>query len=165
MNLNRTLPAMRRDTQLWLAGAIVVSIGVVTYVVLHQRDQISQQQQALDQQSLQANALKERSDESDRLRQQEAAFALQLKTLDAEQARNTASASADRASQAASEQRALDRQRLEAQVQELRAQRAKLARQADCIQIQTSIRSAERTGDETQIKALQDRWNANCASG
>lgn len=155
---------MRRDTQLWLAGTIVVAIGLGSFVVLHQRDQLSQQQMAIEQQNLQAKAFKESSDEADRLRRQEEAFALQLRTLDAEQARNAATASANQANQAASEQRVQDRQRLEGQIQDLKSQRAKLARQAECTQTETRIRSAEQVGDSGQAKALQDRWNANCSS-
>ncbi len=155
---------MRRDTQLWLAGTIVVAIGLGSFVVLHQRDQLSQQQMAIEQQNLQAKAFKESSDEADRLRRQEEAFALQLRTLDAEQARNAATASANQANQAASEQRVQDRQRLEGQIQDLKSQRAKLARQAECTQTETRIRSAEQAGDSGQAKALQDRWNANCSS-
>lgn len=155
---------MRRDTQLWLAGTIVVAVGLGSFVVLHQRDQINQQQMALEQQSLQAKSLQERSDQADKLRQQEATFALQLKTLDAEHAKNAATASADLATQAASEQRAQERQRLEGQIQDLRTQRAKLAHQADCTQTQSRMRLAEQAGDSGQAKALQDRWNANCAS-
>jgi hypothetical protein len=156
---------MRRDTQLWLAGSIVVAVAVASVVVINQRAQISDQRESLDQQSLLTAELKERSDEAARLRQQETNFALQLKALDAEQARSAASAAADQASQAASEQRAQERQRLEAQIQDLKVQRERLARQTTCTQIQTGLRSAERNGDETQTKALQERWNATCTSG
>ncbi|MCP9845640.1 hypothetical protein KBY86_01825 [Synechococcus sp. Lug-A] len=156
---------MRRDTQLWLAGSIVVAIAVASVVVINQRAQISDQRESLDQQSQLTAELKERSDEAARLRQQETNFALQLKALDAEQARNAASAAADQASQAASEQRAQERQRLEAQIQDLKVQRERLARQTTCTQIQTGLRSAERNGDETQTKTLQERWNATCTSG
>lgn len=156
---------MRRDTQLWLAGTIVVSIAVASVVVINQRAQISDQRESLDQQSEMAAELKERNDEATRLRQQEADFAMQLKTLDAEQARNAATAAADQASQAASEQRAQERQRLEAQIQDLKVQRERLARQTTCTQIQTGLRTAERSGDEAQTKALQERWNATCTSG
>lgn len=156
---------MRRDTQLWLAGTIVVAIGLGSYVVLHQRDQLNQQQAALEQQNLQAHALKDRSDEAERLRRQEEIYSLQLKTLDAEQARNTANALTNQANQAASEQRAQERQRLEGQIQDLKSQRVKLAHQAECTQIQSRMRVAEQAGDSGQTKALQDRWNANCSSG
>jgi hypothetical protein len=156
---------MRRDTQLWLAGTIVVAITVASVVVINQRAQISDQRESLDQQSQMAAELKERNDEATRLRQQEANFALQLKALDAEQARNAASAAADQASQAAAEQRAQERQRLEAQIQDLKVQRERLARQTTCTQIQTGLRTAERNGDEAQTKALQERWNATCTSG
>lgn len=156
---------MRRDTQLWLAGTIVVTIAVASALVLNQRAQISEQRESLDQQNELAEELKDRNDEAASLRQQEANAALQLQALDAEQARNTASAAADQASQAASEQRAQDRQRLEAQIQDLKVQRERLARQTTCTQIQTGLRAAERNGDETQIKALQERWNATCTSG
>jgi hypothetical protein len=145
---------MRRDTQLWLAGTIVVTIAVASALVLNQRAQISEQRESLEQQSELADELKERSDEAARLREQEANVALQLKALDAEQA-----------SQAASEQRAQDRQRLEAQIEDLKVQREQLARQTNCTQIQTGLRTAERNGDEAQIKVLQERWNATCANG
>ena len=112
---------MQRNTQLWLAGTIVVSIGLVGIVIVNQRGLISEQQQALDQQNLLAEELKEQSDEASVLRQQEATFALQLKTLDAEQARSAASAAADQASLAAAEQRSIDRQRLEGKIQDLRS--------------------------------------------
>jgi hypothetical protein len=156
---------MRRDTQLWFAGTIAVAIAVASVVVINQRAQISDQRESLDQQSEMAAALKERSDEATRLRQQETNFALQLKALDAEQARNAASAAADQASQAATEQRTQERQRLEAQIQDLKVQRERLARQTTCTQIQTGLRAAERSGDEAQTKALQERWNATCTSG
>lgn len=153
---------MRRDSQFWLAGTIVVSIAVVSVVVLNQRAQISVQRESLDQQVELADELKERSDEAARLRQQEVNFALQLKALDAEQARYAASSAADQASQTASEQRTQERQRLEAQIQDLKSQRERLARQTTCTQIQAGLRTAERNGDEAQIKALQERWNATC---
>lgn len=143
----------------------MVAIAVASVVVINQRAQISDQRESLDQQSLLTAELKERSDEAARLRQQETNFALQLKALDAEQARSAASAAADQASQAASEQRAQERQRLEAQIQDLKVQRERLARQTTCTQIQTGLRSAERNGDETQTKALQERWNATCTTG
>jgi uncharacterized membrane protein YhiD involved in acid resistance len=155
---------MRRDTQLWLAGSIVVAISLASVVVLQQRDQLSQQQQAIEQQNLQAKAFKDSSDEADRLQRQEQTFALQLKTLDAEQAKNAATASANQASQAVTDQQAQERQRLEGQIQDLKTQRAKLAHQADCNQTQSRMRLAEQAGDSGQAKALQDRWNANCAS-
>ncbi len=155
---------MRRDTQLWLAGTILVATSLASVVVLHQRDQLSQQQQAIEQQNLQAKTLKESSDEADRLRRQEETFALQLRSLDAEQARNAATASANQASQAVTDQQAQERQRLEGQIQDLKTQRAKLVHQADCNQTQASLRSAERAGDDAQAKSLQDRWNANCAN-
>lgn len=155
---------MQRNTQLWLAGTIVVSIGLVGIVIVNQRGLISEQQQALDQQNLLAEELKEQSDEASDLRQQEATFALQLKTLDAEQARSAASAAADQASLAAAEQRSLDRQRLEGQIQDLKIQREKLARQATCTQIQASMRTADRNGDAEQVKALQERWETSCTN-
>ena len=158
---------MRRNTQLWLAGTTAVMVSLASVVVLHQRDQLSQQQQVIEQQNLQAKAFKESSDESNRLRRQEETLALQLRTLDAEQTRNAATAataSANQATQAVTNQQAQERQRVEGQIQELKTQRAKLAHQADCNKTQTSIRSAERAGDDAQAKSLQDRWNANCAS-
>lgn len=155
---------MRRDTQLWLAGSIVVAISVASVVVLHQRDQLSQQQQAIEQQNLQTKAFKDSSDEADRLRRQEETFALQLRSLDAEQSRNAATASANQANQAITDQQAQERQRLEGQIQDLKTQRAKLAHQADCNQTQTRMRAAEQAGDSGQAKALQDRFTANCSS-
>ena len=104
------------------------------------------------------------------MRRQEDTYALQIKALDAELARNTATASANQAnqasqaSQAASEQQAKNRQRLEGQIQELKSQRAALAHQAECTQTQSRIRLAEQAGDSGQAKALQERCNANCAS-
>ena len=104
------------------------------------------------------------------MRRQEDTDALQIKALDAELARNTATASANQAnqasqaSQAASEQQAKNRQRLEGQIQELKSQRAALAHQAECTQTQSRIRLAEQAGDSGQAKALQERCNANCAS-
>ena len=155
---------MRRDTQFWLAGSIVIAVGLGSYVVLHQRDELSQQKRALEQQKLQTNALKDRSIEDERLRRQEDTYALQIKALEAEQARNTAMASANQANQTASEQQARDRQRLEGQIQELKTQQATLVRQAECAQTKSRIRLAEQAGDSVQVKALQERWNANCAS-
>jgi hypothetical protein len=107
----------------------------------------------MDQQALQARALQERSDEADQLRKQESIFTLQLRALDAEQA-----------SQAVSAQRSQERQQLIGQIQDLRTQRAQLVRQANCSQTQVGIKAAERSGDMAQVKALQERWNANCAS-
>jgi len=122
-------------------------------VVIYQRGQIAQQQRVLDQQALQAKALQQRSDEADQLRKQESIFTLQLRALDAEQA-----------NQALSAQRSLERQQLIGQIQDLRTQRAQLVRQANCNQTQMGIKAAERSGDSVQAKALQGRWNANCAS-
>ena len=158
---------MRRDTQFWLAGSIIVAVGLGSYVVLHQREELSQQKRALEQQKLQTNALKDRSIEDERLRRQEDTYALQIKALEAEQARNTAMASANQANQSnqtASEQQARDRQRLEGQIQELKTQQATLVRQAECAQTKSRMRLAEQAGDSVQVKALQERWNANCAS-
>jgi hypothetical protein len=164
LKANETLPMMRRDTQLWLAGSMIVAVGLGSFVVLHQRDELSREKMALEQQKLQANELKNHRVEDERLRRQEDAYALQIKTLDAEQARNAATASANQANQAASEQQAQDRQKLEEQIQELKTQRAKLAHQVDCTQTQSRMRLAEKAGDIDQAKALQERWNANCAS-
>lgn len=155
---------MRRDTQLWIAGIAVVSVGVATLIFLNQKDQITEQRQSIDQQTLVAELLKERSAEEERFRQQEAAIAMQLKDLDAEQARNTASASADRASIAASEKSSLERQRLEARIQELKTQQSERARQANCTLNQMRIKIAETAQDYGQVKALKEQWNANCAS-
>jgi hypothetical protein len=164
--INR-LSIMQRDTQLWLAGSIIVAVGLGSFVVLHQRDELSHQKRLLEQQKLQSNALKDRSFEDERLRRLEDTYALQIKALDAEQARNTATATANqanRANQAASEQQAQDRQRLEGQIQELQTQRASLVHQAECAQTQSRMRLAEQAGDSGQVKATQERWNANCAS-
>ena len=84
---------------------------------------------------------------------QEAIFTLQLRALDAEQA-----------SQADSAQRSLERQKLIGQIQDLKTQRVQLVHQANCNQTQMGMKAAERSGDTAQVKALQDRWNANCAS-
>ena len=151
--LNKKSITMRRENQVWLTGAIVAVIGFGSIVVIHQRGQIGEQQRAMDQQALQAKALQERSDEADQLRKQESIFTLQLRALDAEQA-----------SQAVSAQRSLERQQLIGQIQDLRTQRAQLVRQANCSQTQVGIKAAERSGDRVQVKALQERWNANCAS-
>ena len=103
---------MRREKQVWLTGAIVAVIGFGSIVVINQRGLISQQQRAMDQQVLQAKALQERSEEADQLRKQESIFTLQLRALDAEQAKQTVSA-----------QRSLERQQLIGQIQDLRTQR------------------------------------------
>ena len=144
---------MRRETQILLTVAVVAAVGVGTLAVIRQQDQISQQQRDLDQQTNQAKALQDRSDEAERLRKQEAIFSLQLKALDAEQA-----------SQANSAQRSMERQQLLDQIQDLKIQRAQLVRQANCNQTQMDIKTAERSGDTVQAKSLQERWNANCAS-
>jgi hypothetical protein len=109
-------------------------------------------------------AFKERGDEADHLRRQEQTFALQLRSLGAEQARNEATASGNQASQAVTDQQAQERQRLEGQIQDLTTQRAKSAHQDDCNLTQTSLRSGERPGGDAQAKTLQDRRNVNCAS-
>ena len=152
-SLIKGLTAMRRNNQILLVVAIAATVGVGSLVVIRQRDQISQQQRALDQQTIQAKALQDRSDEADRLGKQEAIFTLQLKALNELQA-----------SQVNSSERALERQRLIGQLQDLKTQRAQLVHQASCNQTQVGIQAAERSGDTTQAKSLQDRWNANCAS-
>ncbi len=119
----------------------------------------------MDAQSMQSSELKDRAAQAEQLRQQEATFALQLRAMDATQAGQAAEASANRAGQLASDQRALDRQRLEGQIQNLRSQQVKLAHQNECSQTQSRMRLAESTGDSGQLKALQDRWDASCASG
>ena len=144
---------MRRDNQIWITGGIVAVIGFGSIVVINQRGLIGQQQRAMDQQALQAKALQERSDEADQLRKQESIFTLQLRALDAEQANQVLSA-----------QRSLERQQLIGQIQDLRTQRVELVRQANCSQTQMGMKVAERSGDTAQVKALQDRWNANCSS-
>ena len=137
---------MRLEKQVWLTGAIVAVIGFGSIVVINQ-------QRAMDQQVLQAKALQERSEEADQLRKQESIFTLQLRALDAEQAKQTVSA-----------QRSLERQQLIGQIQDLRTQRVQLVRQMNCNQTQMGIKTAERSGDMAEVKALQDRWNANCSS-
>lgn len=164
---NHRFTIVRRHTQFWLAGSIIVAVGLGGFVVLQQRHELSQQKMALEQHKLQANALQNRSVEAERLRRQEDTYALQNKALEAEQASNTATASANqanRANQVASKQQAQDRQRLEGQIQELKTQRASLVHQAECAQTQSRLRLAEQADDRGQVKALQDRWNANCAS-
>lgn len=89
---------MRRDTQLWIAAVAVVSASMATLIYFNQKDQITDRNQAINEQALMAQFVKERSAEEESYRQQEAAFAIELNRLNAEQARNTASASADRAS-------------------------------------------------------------------
>ena len=155
---------MRRDTQLWIAGVAVVAASVATLVFLNQKDQISQQQEAIDQQELVAKLLRERSAEEDRFRQQEAAITMRLNNLDAEQARNAATASANRSSIEVSEKSSQERQRLESEIRELKAQQAQRARQTDCTLIQMRTKIAEAAQDSGQVKALKDQWNASCAS-
>ena len=155
---------MRRNTQLWIAGLAVVSASVATLVFLNQRDQIAQQNQAIDQQALVAKLLKERSAEEDLFRQQEVAIAMRLNNLDAEQARNAATASANRSSVEASEKSSLERQRLENKIRELKAQQAQRAHQADCMLIQMRTKIAETAQDFGQANALKDQWNASCTS-
>ncbi len=144
---------MRRETQIMLTVVVVATVGIGSLVVIRQRDQITQQQRALDQKTIQAKALQDRSEEAERLRKQEAIFTLQLKAFDAEQASRVNSA-----------QRSLERQQLISQIQDLKIQRAQLVRQADCNQTQMGIQAAQRSGETNQIKTLQERWNANCAS-
>jgi hypothetical protein len=156
---------MRRGTQLAIAGVAVVTVGIAGIVWLNQRQEIAQQKQAIDQQALVAKLLKERNTDEERYRQQQAAIAMQLRNLDAEQAKSAASSSADRASLAASEKASMDRQRLERKIQELKNQQAERAHQTQCTLIEMRLRMAESTGDSGQAKALKDRWNATCASG
>lgn len=155
---------MRRDTQLWVVGVAVASASVVTLVFLNQKDQISQQNQVIDQQATMAKLLKERTAEEDKFRQQEAAIAMRLNDLDAEQARNVATASANQSSEEASEKASLERQQLEGRIRELKAQQAQRARQTDCMLIQMRTKMAETAQDSGQAKALKDQWKANCAS-
>ena len=143
---------MRRETQILLTVAVVATVGIGSLVVVRQRDKISEQQRALDQQTIQAKAQQDRSEEDERLRKQEAIFTLQLKALDTGQA-----------SQVDSAQRSLERQQLIGQIQDLKTQRAQLVRQANCNQTQMGIKNAERPGDSVPAKALQDRWNAHLA--
>ncbi|MFN9644278.1 MAG: hypothetical protein ACK6BG_03960 [Cyanobacteriota bacterium] len=155
---------MRRATQLAIAGVAVVTVGIGGIVLLNQKQQIAQQEQAIDQQAILARLLKERNAEDERFHQQQEAIAMQLKSLDAEQARNAAKASADRASLAASEKASMDRQRLERKIQELKNQQVERAHQTECTLIQMRLRMAESIEDAGLAKALKDRWNANCAS-
>jgi hypothetical protein len=155
---------MRRDTQRWIAGVAVVSVSVATLVFLNQKEQITRQDQAIDQQALVARLLKERRAEENAFRQQEAAITMRLNNLDAEQARNAASASANRSSIETSEQSSLERQRLEGKIRELKAQQTQRAHQTDCMLIQMRSKIAATAQDPSQAKALKDQWNANCAS-
>jgi hypothetical protein len=142
----------------------VVTVGIAGIILLNQRQEIAQQKQTIDQQAVVAKLLKERDAEDERYRQQQAAIAMQLKNLDAEQASNAATASADRATLAASEKASMDRQRLERKIQELKSQQAERAHQTECTLIQMRLRMAESIEDASQAMALKDRWNANCAS-
>jgi uncharacterized protein HemX len=144
---------MRRETQILPTVAVVATVGIGTLVVIRQQDQVSQQQRALDQQANQAKALQDRSEEAERLRKQEAIHSLQPKALVAEQA-----------SQANSAQRSMERQQLMSQIQDLKIQRAQLVHQANCNKTQMGIKNAGRSDDTSQARALQERWNANCAS-
>ena len=155
---------MRRDTQIWIVGVAVVSASVATLIFLNQKDQISQQKEAIDQQALVAKLLKERTAEENLFRQQEAAVAMRLNNLDAEQARNAATESANRSSIEASDQSSLERQRLESQIRELKAQQAQRTHQTDCMLIQMRTKIAETAKDLAQAKALKDQWSASCAT-
>jgi Na+-translocating ferredoxin:NAD+ oxidoreductase RnfG subunit len=59
---------MRRDTQVWIVGVAVVSASVATLIFLNQKDQISQQKEAIDQQALVVKLLKERTAEENLFR-------------------------------------------------------------------------------------------------
>lgn len=154
---------MRRDTQLWIAAVAVVSASMATLIYFNQKDQITDRNQAINEQALMAQFVKERSAEEESYRQQEAAFAIELNRLNAEQARNTASASADRASQEASQKAALDRQLLETKIQNLNNQKAQQTQENDCMLIQMQTKIAEARQDPGQVKVLNDRWDANCS--
>lgn len=156
---------MRRDTQLWIGGIAIVSAGMAMLIYLNQKDQITDQNQAINEQALMAQFVKERSAEEESYRQQEAAFGMELNRLNAEQATNTATTSADRATQAASERSALNRQGLESKIQDLKSQQAQRNQQNDCRLIQLQIKIAEAAKDSGQAKALDDRWNATCSRG
>ena len=155
---------MRRDTQLWIAGVALVSASVAGFIFLNQQDQIAQQTEAIDQQELVAKLLRERRAEEDVFRQQEAAVTMRLNALDAEQARNAATASANRSSIEASEKSLLERQQLESEIRQLKVQQAQRARQTDCMLIQMRTKIAEAAQDFAQAKALKDQWNASCTS-
>jgi len=155
---------MRRDTQLWIGGVAVVSVGIAGFVFINQKEQIDSQKQAIAQQALVAKTLKDRDAEDEKYRQQEEAIALQLRNLNAEQTKNAAKASADRDSQAASQKSAFDRQQLEGKIQELKAQQTERSRQTECMLIQMRISIAESAQDSGQTKTLKERWDANCAN-
>jgi len=155
---------MRRSTQVWIGVVAVASVGIASFVFVNQKDQIAQQKQAIDQQALVAKTLKDRNAENEKFRQQEEAIALQLRNLDAEQAKNAATASADRDSLEASQKSTLDHQRLEGKIQELKTEQAERSRQTDCMLIQMRIGIAESGQDSSQAKALKERWNAKCTS-
>ena len=155
---------MRRNTQLWIAGVAVVSASVATLVFLNQNDQITQQRDEIDQQELVSRLLRERSAEEEVFRQQQTAIAMRLNNLDAEQARNAATASANQSSREASEKSLQERQQLESEIRELKARQAQRARQADCKLIQMRTQMAETAQYFVRAKALKDQWNASCAS-
>jgi uncharacterized protein HemX len=69
--VNKKLSIMQRNIQFLLAGSVIFAVGLGGFAVLQQRDELSQQKRALEQQKLQANALKDRSIEDVRLRRQE----------------------------------------------------------------------------------------------
>jgi hypothetical protein len=162
--MNFTSLTMRRSTQLWIGGAAVALVGVGSFVVLSQKAQITEQKQSIEQQALVAKLLKDRGEEEERFRQQESAVEMQLKNLDTEHAKNAATASADRASLAASQKSLLDRQQLESKIQDLKAQQAERGHQTDCMLMQMRVKIAETAQDSDQAKALKDKWNAKCVS-
>ena len=56
---------MRRDTQLWIGGVAVVSVGIAGFVFINQKEQIDSQKQAIAQQALVAKTLKDRDAEDE----------------------------------------------------------------------------------------------------
>ena len=89
---------------------------------------------------------------------------MRLNNLDAEQARNAATLSVNQSSREASEKSSRERQRLESEIRELKAQQIQRARQADCKLIQMRAKIAETLQDSVQAKAFKDQCSANCAS-
>lgn len=156
---------MRRNTQLWLGGAVVVVLGLGSLIFHNQNEQITQQKQALVQQELVAKLLKERNADEARFRKQESKIAMQLKNLDAEQAKNAAAASADQASLEASRKSSLERDRLESKIQDFRLQKAQRDHQNDCLLMQIRIKQAEAAQQFVQAKTLQEQWNDRCERG
>ena len=111
--------------------------------------------------------MKERNADEARFREQESKIAMQLKNLDAEQAKNAAAAaaSADQASLEASRKSSLERDRLESKIQDFRLQKAQRDHQNDCLLMQIRIKQAEAAQQFVQAKTLQEQWNDRCERG